>query len=64
LYWACQPLNWFSTSLDLIDGRFAQAERQRGLAGELFAAMLDELMTGRIRVNDLDLAELGVAADA
>jgi hypothetical protein len=24
---------------------------------ELFAAMLDELMTGRIRVNCLDLAE-------
>ncbi|HUE72677.1 MAG TPA: restriction endonuclease subunit S [Pirellulaceae bacterium] len=38
------------------------AERRKGLCAELFAAMLDELMTGRIRVNGLDLAECHASA--
>ncbi len=47
-----------------IDNRLAQAKSQREVCTELFAAMLDELMTGRIRVNNLDLTELGVSEDA
>ncbi|RIK79391.1 MAG: hypothetical protein DCC68_13385 [Planctomycetota bacterium] len=51
-------------ALGAVDQRIAFAEAQRELSHELFAAMLDELMTGRIRVNELDLAALGVSADA
>jgi type I restriction enzyme S subunit len=40
------------------------ARMRKAVYEELFSATLDELLTGRIRVNDLDLAELGVSADA
>ena len=46
-----------AAALDAMDKRVGQAEKQHQLCSELFAAMLDELMTGRIRVNELDLAD-------
>lgn len=36
--------------------------RRRALLGELFRALLHQLMTGRIRVHDLGLPELDTAA--
>lgn len=47
--------------LDLVDERISVAELCKARYAELFAALLDELMTGRVRVHDLDLAEAAVA---
>ena len=44
------------SKLEVIDSRANLAQFTKTLYDELFAAMLDELMTGRIRVNGLDLA--------
>jgi type I restriction enzyme, S subunit len=44
--------------LDCIQANLAIARHRRDHFSELFSAMLDELMTGRIRVGDLDLADL------
>ncbi|HEX4143770.1 MAG TPA: restriction endonuclease subunit S [Pirellulales bacterium] len=51
-------------ALDVLDKWFGEANRQCALHVELFSAMLDEVMTGRIRVGHLNLHELGVSADA
>lgn len=50
--------------LEVIDSRIDAAQSGQRVYEELFAAMLDELMTGRIRVHDMDLTDLGVSADA
>jgi hypothetical protein len=49
-------------AFDLLEAKLASARRARSHLQEFFVAMLDELMTGRIRVNHLDLSNLGVPA--
>jgi type I restriction enzyme S subunit len=43
--------------LDAIDRKVDLQLRQRGALAELFKALLHKLMTGEIRVADLDLSE-------
>jgi type I restriction enzyme S subunit len=47
-------------SLNAVQATLDAATRRRELQSELFDAMLDELMTGRIRVDGLGLAGAGV----
>jgi type I restriction enzyme S subunit len=51
-------------AIGAVDSRRQTAERSTNAFRELFAAMLDELMSGRLRVNELDPVELGVSLDA
>ena len=44
--------------LDAIDRKIDLHRRKRGVLDELFKALLHRLMTGEIRVADLDLAEM------
>ena len=44
-----------STALQTIDRKLAHHERKRDTLQELFKSLLHELMTGRIRVHDLDI---------
>ena len=43
------------TALQTIDRKLAHHERKRDTLQELFKSLLHELMTGRIRVHDLDI---------
>lgn len=49
-------------SLDRIDRAISVAERRRQALKELFAALLDQLMTGEIRVDKLDIDTSAVEA--
>jgi type I restriction enzyme, S subunit len=44
--------------LDAIDHKVELSRRKRGVLGELFKALLRKLMTGEIRVADLDLSAI------
>jgi type I restriction enzyme S subunit len=48
--------------LDAIDRKIDLHKRKRAVLGDLFKALLHKLMTGEIRVADLDLSALGEAA--
>lgn len=47
-----------SAILDAIDQKIDLHKRKRAVLGELFKSLLHRLMTGEIRVNDLDLSAL------
>lgn len=47
--------------LDAIDRKISLHQRKRAVLEDLFKALLDKLMTGKIRVADLDLSVLGEA---
>lgn len=44
--------------LDAIDAKIDRHKRKRAVLEELFKALLHKLMTGEIRVDDLDLSAL------
>jgi hypothetical protein len=46
-------------AVDAIDKRIAIVALKKGLLNNLFQSLLQQLMTAQIRVNDLDLPELG-----
>lgn len=48
--------------LDAIDRKIALHQRKRAVLEDLFKALLHKLMTGEIRVADLDLSVLGKAS--
>lgn len=49
--------------LDAIDQKIDLHKRKRAVLDDLFKALLHKLMTGEIRVSDLDLPALGQASD-
>jgi len=51
-----------ATILDAIDGKIDLHRRKRALLDELFKSLLHKLMTGAVRVSDLDLSALPSAA--
>lgn len=53
-----------STALDTIDAKIDHHQRKQALLEELFRALLHKLMTGEIRVSDLDLSALETEAAA
>jgi len=52
--------NEIVASLDTLDTKIAEHTQQRNLLHDLFRTLLHQLMTAQIRVNDIDLSELGV----
>lgn len=44
--------------LDIVDSKVLSATRKRNLLTELFRTLLHQLITGQIRVNDIDLSDL------
>lgn len=52
------------TILDAIDRKITLHRRKRALLDELFKSLLHKLMTGEIRVADLDLSALPASAEA
>lgn len=50
--------------LDAIDRKIALHKQKRAVLEELFQALLHKLMTGEIRVSDLDLSALSTGASA
>lgn len=50
------------TILDAIDKKIDLHQRKRAVLDDLFKALLHKLMTGEIRVGDLDLSTLGQSA--
>jgi type I restriction enzyme S subunit len=46
------------TILDTIDRKIDLHKRKRDVLDELFHSLLDELMTGEIRVNELSIPEI------
>lgn len=50
--------------LDVIDRKIELHRRKRAVLSELFKALLHKLMTGEIRVGDLDLSALGTPSTA
>jgi len=49
-----------SSTLDLLDIKIERHRLMRGFYYDLFRTLLHKLMTAEIRVNDLDLSELGI----
>jgi len=49
-------------SLSTLDDKLALAERKRSHCADLFKTLLHQLMTAQVRVHNLDLDALGVAA--
>ncbi len=49
--------------LDAIDQKIDLHKRKRAVLEELFESLLHKLMTGELRVTDLNLAALGIGAD-
>jgi type I restriction enzyme, S subunit len=47
--------------LDAIDRKIELHRKKRAVLDELYKALLHKLMTGEIRVGDLDLSPLGAA---
>lgn len=55
---AAPPINYqrlIAEALDAVDARKAVAEKKRNALQDLFRTLLHELMTGKVRVGDLDL---------
>jgi type I restriction enzyme S subunit len=51
------------TILEAVDQRLAHHRRKHAALTAMFRALLQQLMTARIRVHDLDLAELETVSD-
>ena len=59
----CSEQKEIAETLELIDMKITGIEKKKRAFSELFRTLLHQLMTAEIRVNDLDLEELGLDSE-